>query len=111
MRHLRLLVLATVAVVLCAPPAARAYDPHKHRSGAVITPSKGRYLGETWAQLFSLPLSVNPEVGKGNPCLRVGPKVVGRSDPRRPVHHPAGHGADDRPRQRVQQRRVPVSGH
>ena len=76
MRHLRLLVLATVAVVVCAPPAARAHDPHKHRGGAVITPSKGKYLGETWAQLFSLPLSVNPEVGNGNPCLRVGHNVV-----------------------------------
>ena len=109
MRHLRLLVLATVAVVLCAPSAARAHDPHKQRSGTVITPSKGKYLGEAWAQLFALPLSENPLRGQRQ-SLPEGGARRDRGGARRSVHPQAGHGADARLRQRVEQRGTAVSG-
>jgi hypothetical protein len=69
-------VLAALAVALCAAPVAAAHDPHKGRGSAVITPSKGKFLGEGWAQIYSLPLSENPFAGNGNPCLRVGHKVI-----------------------------------
>jgi hypothetical protein len=69
MRHLRLTVLAAFAVALLAPPVAGAHRP-------VITPAQGKLLGEGWAQLYALPLSENPLVGNGNPCLVVGHKVV-----------------------------------
>lgn len=61
-----------------SPPSPR---PH-HRpwndssSGAVITPSEGRLVGEGWAQIYSLPLSENPFVGNGNPCLKLWRRVV-----------------------------------
>ena len=69
MRHLRSIVLATVAVALYAAPVAAAHHP-------VVTPAEGNLLGEVWAQLYSLPLSINPLVGKGDPCLAVGRRVV-----------------------------------
>jgi hypothetical protein len=68
LKHLRRTVLAALAVALCAAPVADARP--------VITPSKGKFVGEGWAQIYSLPLSQNPFVGNGNPCLTVGHKVV-----------------------------------
>ena len=69
MRHLLLPVLAAAAVALSAAPAAGAHDP-------VVAPAKDKWLGEVWAQLYSLPLSENPFEGNGNPCLEVGHKVI-----------------------------------
>jgi hypothetical protein len=57
-------------------PSLCGNECRQHGSGAVITPGKGKLLGETWAQLYSLPLSENPLVGNGNPCLNVGHKVI-----------------------------------
>lgn len=76
MRHLRPIVLATVAVALCAAPVAGAHDRHGGHSGAVITPTTGKLLGEAWAQLYALPLSKNPIEGNGDPCLKVGRDVT-----------------------------------
>jgi hypothetical protein len=42
----------------------------------VVAPAKDKWLGEFWAQIYSLPLSENPIVGNGNPCLTVGHKVI-----------------------------------
>jgi hypothetical protein len=75
MRHLRRTLLAAVAVALCAAPVAGAHDPHKNRGDAVVAPAKDKWLGELYAQLYSLPLSENPLAGNGNPCLRVGHNV------------------------------------
>jgi hypothetical protein len=69
MRHLRRTVLAAVAVALCVAPVAGAHDPHRDRGGAVVAPAKDKWLGESWAQLYSLPVSENPFRGNGNPCL------------------------------------------
>jgi hypothetical protein len=69
MRHPLLSVLAAVAVALCAAPAAGAHDP-------VVAPAKDKWLGEVWAQLYSLPVSENPIEGNGDPCLTVGHKVI-----------------------------------
>ena len=72
MKHLRHTVLGALVVALCAAPAAGAHGSH----GAAITPTKGKFVGEGWAQIYSLPLSENPFVGNGNPCLTVGHQVV-----------------------------------
>lgn len=72
MRRLRDAVLAAVAVALCAAPVAGAHD----RDGAVVAPAKAKWVGEFWAQIYSLPLAENPWVGNGNPCLKVGHKVI-----------------------------------
>jgi hypothetical protein len=72
MRHLRQAVLVAVAVALCLAPVAGAHD----RGGAVVAPAKAMWLGEGWAQLYSLPLSENPFEGNGNPCMKVGHKVI-----------------------------------
>jgi hypothetical protein len=71
-KHLRHTVLGALALALCAAPAAGAHGSHS----AAITPSKGKFVGEGWAQIYSLPLSENPFVGNGNPCLTLGHKVV-----------------------------------
>src|SRR5215207_894271 len=75
MRHLRHIVLAAVAVALCVAPVAAAHDPDKDRGGAVVAPAKAKWLGEFWAQIYSLPVSENPFAGNGQ-CLTVGHKVV-----------------------------------
>jgi hypothetical protein len=61
MRHLRFVVLAVVAVALCAAPVAVAHPPHGD-GGAVVTPahkvaglSGDELLGEAWVQLLSVP--------------------------------------------------------
>jgi hypothetical protein len=61
MRHLRFVVLAVVAVALCAAPVAVAHPLHKG-GGAVVTPvhkvaglTGGELLGEAWAQILSHP--------------------------------------------------------
>jgi hypothetical protein len=76
MRHLRLIVLATFAVALCAAPVAGAHDPHEDRGGAVVAPAQDKWLGEFWAQIYSLPVPVNPFAGNGDPCLEVGHNVI-----------------------------------
>jgi hypothetical protein len=76
MRQLRLSVLAAAAVALCIAPVAGAHDPHKDRGGAVVAPAKDKWLGEFWAQIYSLPVPENPFAGNGNPCLTVGHKVI-----------------------------------
>ena len=84
MRHLCLSVLAAVAVALfIAPgagahplPGAGAHPLDRHRHVAVVTAAKPAWSGELWAQIASLPLSENPWVGNGNPCLTVGHKVL-----------------------------------
>ena len=76
MRQLRLSVLAAAAVALCIAPVAGAHERHKDRGGAVVAPAKDKWLGEVWAQLYSLPRSENPFEGNGNPCLTVGHKVI-----------------------------------
>src|SRR3954449_8273813 len=76
MRHLRWIVLAAVAVALWVAPVAGAHDSHKGRGGAVVAPAKDKWLGESWAQIYSLPLSENPFAGNGNPCLTLANKVI-----------------------------------
>ena len=56
MRHLRHIVLAAVAVALCVAPVAGAHDPDKDHGGAVVAPAKAKWLGEFWAQIYSLPV-------------------------------------------------------
>ncbi len=76
MRHLRPTVLAAIAVALCIAPVASAQSPREHRGGAVVAPAKDKWLGESWAQLYSLPVSENPFRGNGNPCLTLAHKVI-----------------------------------
>jgi hypothetical protein len=76
MRHLRHTVLAALTVALCAAPASAAHDPHQEHGGAVVSPANDKWLGEFWAQIFSLPVSENPFAGNGNPCMTVGRKVI-----------------------------------
>ena len=76
MRHLRQTVLAAVAVALCVAPVASAQSPRENRGGAVVAPAKDKWLGESWAQLYSLPVSENPFRGNGNPCLTLANKVI-----------------------------------
>src|SRR3954465_12712156 len=75
MRHLRPTVLAAIAVALCVAPAAGAQSPREDRGGAVVAPAKDKWLGESWAQIYSLPVSENPFAGNGNPCLTLARKV------------------------------------
>jgi hypothetical protein len=76
MRHLRLSVLAAVAVALCIVPVAAARPLHQRGHGVVITAAKPRWLSEYWAQIYSLPVPENPFVGNGNGCLTLGHKVL-----------------------------------
>src|SRR3954465_2089077 len=76
MRHLRPTVLAAIAVALCVAPAAGAQSPREDRGGAVVAPAKDKWLGESWAQIYSLPVSENPFAGNGNPCLTLAHKVI-----------------------------------
>jgi hypothetical protein len=76
MRHLHHTVLAVLAVALCAAPAAGAHDPYSDRGGAVVAPAKDKWLGESWAQIYSLPVSENPFAGNGNPCLTLANNVI-----------------------------------
>jgi hypothetical protein len=71
MRHLGSVLLAAVAVALLAAPAD-ARDAHRD---AVVAPANAKWLGEFWAQIYSLPESENPFAGNGR-CLSVGHKVV-----------------------------------
>jgi hypothetical protein len=76
MRHLRPTVLAAIAVALCVAPVAGAQSAREDRGGAVVAPAKDKWLGESWAQIYSLPLSENPTAGNGNPCLTLANKVI-----------------------------------
>jgi hypothetical protein len=76
MKHLRYVVLAVVAVALCASPVAVAH-PHKH-GGAVVKPahkvaglSGDELLGESWVQLLSIPADT-----LAGSCIPVTHKVV-----------------------------------
>jgi hypothetical protein len=75
MRHLRHIVLAAAAAALCVVPVASANDHRATSGGAVVAPAKAKWLGEFWAQIYSLPVSENPFAGNGQ-CLTVGHKVV-----------------------------------
>jgi hypothetical protein len=75
MRHLRCTVLAALAVALCAAPAASAQGSAADSRGAVVAPAKDKWLGESWAQIYSLPISENPFAGN-NPCLTLAQKVI-----------------------------------
>ena len=75
-KHRRLLALTSLAITLCAAPVASAHDPHKDRGGAVVVPAKDKWAGESWAQIYSLPISENPFFGNGNPCLTLANKVI-----------------------------------
>jgi hypothetical protein len=75
-KHRRLLALTSLAIALCAAPVASAHDPHKDRGGAVVVPAKDKWAGESWAQIYSLPISENPFFGNGNPCLTLANKVI-----------------------------------
>jgi hypothetical protein len=73
----RLLALTILAISLCAAPVAAAQDAdHDRGGGAVVAPAKDKWLGESWAQLYSLPLSEHPFVGNGNNCLTLANKVI-----------------------------------
>ena len=76
MRHLRRIVLVAVAVALCVAPVAGAQERQEDSGGAVVAPAKDKWLGELWAQLYSLPLSEHPFEGNGNPCLTLANKVI-----------------------------------
>jgi hypothetical protein len=76
MRHLRLSILAAAAVALCLAPATGAHALHKDGGGPIVAPAKDKWLGELWAQLYSLPVSEHPFEGNGNPCLKVGHDVI-----------------------------------
>lgn len=76
MRHLRRLLLAILTVALCGAPAARADAGATGHGGHAVTPSRGALVGESWAQLYSLPTTANPLLGNGDPCLTVGHRVV-----------------------------------
>jgi len=75
-KHHRLLALTILAISLCAAPVAAAQDAHHDHDGAVVAPAKDKWLGESSAQIYSLPLSENPWVGNGNPCLTLAHKVI-----------------------------------
>jgi hypothetical protein len=76
-KHRRLLALTIVAISLCAAPVATAQDAdHDRGGGAVVAPAKDKWVGESWAQIYSLPLSENPFAGNGNPCLTLAHKVI-----------------------------------
>lgn len=76
MRHLGHTVLLALAIALSAASVAGAHDAQQGQSGAVLTPSQPKLLGEAWAQLYSLPISENPFFGNGSPCLTVGHHVI-----------------------------------
>jgi hypothetical protein len=72
MRHLRLTVLATLAIGLCAAPTTGAH-PHGHSVRAVVAPARGGgltggdLLGEVWAQGLVLPAGEDPFRGAAGP--------------------------------------------
>src|SRR4051812_31684917 len=71
MRQLHRMFLTALGVALCAAPAAA-----QAHGSAVVTPSNGRLLGESWAQIYALPAPENPIFGNGNQCLKLSPRVV-----------------------------------
>jgi hypothetical protein len=78
MRHLRHIVLAALAIALCAPPVASAGD-HRPRGGQLVPPratvdrvTGGDAMGESWYRAYTLPAAENPYFGNGEPCVRLG---------------------------------------
>jgi len=76
MRHLGHTVLLALAIALVAVSGAGAHDAQQGRSGAVLTPSQPKLVGEAWAQLYSLPISENYFFGNGSPCLKLGHHAI-----------------------------------
>jgi hypothetical protein len=76
MRQLRCFVLAAVAVALFSAPPAGARPLEREHPAAIFTPIEPAWLGESVAQIDSLPISENPFAGNGDPCLTVGHKVL-----------------------------------
>src|SRR5262245_42860879 len=61
-----LVALMSVALALCVwPPLAAAHDG----PGVAVTPAKSSWMAESWAQIYSLPVSENPFAGNGDNCL------------------------------------------
>jgi hypothetical protein len=79
MRHLRLTVLATIAVALCTVPVAAAHARQLDPGGAVVAPATGKLLGDAWARGLSAP-SPDPYAGTCAPVGRGGTVVVGVLD-------------------------------
>jgi hypothetical protein len=79
MRHLRRIVLATVAVALCAPSVAGAHSTSKLGGGVLVPPyakvdglTGGDAMGEMWYRGYTLPAAENQGFGNGKPCVRLG---------------------------------------
>ena len=76
MTQRRSIVLAVLAIALCAAPVASARDQPRKGSGAVIAPARGggltggELLGEVWAQNLALPASNDPFAGTCIPFVR-----------------------------------------
>jgi hypothetical protein len=76
MTQRRSIVLAVLAIALCAAPIASARDHPRKGSGAVIAPARGggltggELLGEVWAQNLALPASNDPFAGTCIPFVR-----------------------------------------
>src|SRR3954468_23098800 len=72
MRHLRHTMPLALAIALAFASVAGAQVLKHGESGAVLTKSHGALVGESWAQLYSLPVAENPFFGNGSPCLTLG---------------------------------------
>jgi hypothetical protein len=80
MRHFRHLVLAALAVAMCAAPVAGAHD-QKTGGGHLVPPdarvgglTAGQVMGEAWYRVHTLPVAENPWFGNGDGCARLGRK-------------------------------------
>lgn len=78
MRHLRHLVLAALALVLCVPSVASAGGPSE-LVGQLVAPyarvdglNGGEAMGEMWYRGYTLPAAENQALGNGKPCVRLG---------------------------------------
>lgn len=72
LRHLRRAVTAALTIALSAAAVADAQE----RGGGIVTRSQAKLVGESWAQLYALPVSENPLFGNGDPCLTLGHNTV-----------------------------------
>ena len=80
MRHLRHIVLAALAVAMCAAPVASAHD-QEMGGGHLVPPharvdglTAGQVMGEAWYRNLTLPVAENPLFGNGEKCARLGRK-------------------------------------
>ena len=74
----RHIVLAALAVAMCAAPVASAHDRDKG-SGHLLPPharvyglTGGQVMGEAWYRNLTLPVAENPLFGNGEQCARLG---------------------------------------